>query len=59
MRTIIFIVLLVLITSCRSHKDVVSDKSLNIDSVDHSESHRTIAMIDSEIRSTSFDFDTL
>lgn len=48
-----------ILTSCKSHKDIVSDKSLDVDSVARSEHHRTIATIDSVIRSTSFDFDTL
>ena len=44
---------------CRSHKEAVNNKSLNSDSIARSEHHRTIATIDSVIRSTSFDFDTL
>ncbi len=48
-----------ILTSCKSHKNIVSDKSLDVDSVARSEHHRTIATIDSVIRSTSFDFDTL
>ncbi len=48
-----------ILMSCKSHKDIVSDKSLDMDSLAHSEHHRTIATIDSVIRSTSFDFDTL
>lgn len=48
-----------ILTSCKSHKDLVSDKSLDVDSVARSEHHRTIATIDSVIRSTSFDFDSL
>ncbi len=59
MRSIIFILALSLLASCKSHKEVVSDKSLDIDSIARSEHHRTIATIDSVIRSTSFDFDTL
>lgn len=59
MRSIIFILALALITSCRSHKELQQDKSLAVDSVARSEHHRTIAVIDSVIRSTSFDFDTL
>lgn len=59
MRTIIFIIVLAILTGCKSQKQVVSDKSLDIDSVARSEHHRTIAVIDSAIRSTSFDFDTL
>ena len=59
MRSLIFILALALITSCRSHKELQQDKSLAVDSVARSEHHRTIAVIDSVIRSTSFDFDTL
>lgn len=59
MRSIIFILALALITSCRSHKELKQDKSLAVDSVARSEHHRTIAVIDSMMRSTSFDFDTL
>ena len=59
MRSIIFILTLALITSCRSHKELQQDKSLAVDSVARSEHHRTIAVIDSMMRSTSFDFDTL
>lgn len=59
MRSIIFILALALITSCRSNKELQQDKSLAVDSVARSEHHRTIAVIDSMMRSTSFDFDTL
>ena len=59
MRSIIFILALALITSCRTHKELQQDKSVAVDSVARSEHHRTIATIDSLMRSTSFDFDTL
>ena len=59
MRSVILIITLAILTGCKSQKQVVSDKSLNIDSVARSEHHRTIATIDSMMRSTSFDFDTL
>lgn len=59
MRTMIFLLGLALLASCRSHKELQQDKSLAVDSVARSEHHRTIAVIDSAIRSTSFDFDTL
>ena len=59
MRSLILIITLAILTGCKSQKQVVSDKSLDIDSVARSEHHRTIATIDSMIRSTSFDFDTL
>lgn len=59
MRSMILLLALALITSCRSHKELQQDKSLAVDSVARSEHHRTIATIDSLMRSTSFDFDTL
>ena len=59
MRSLIFILALSLLASCKSHKVVVSDKSLDIDSVARSEHHRTIAVIDSAIRNIDFSFDTL
>lgn len=59
MRSVIFILTLSLLASCKSHKEVVSDKSLDIDSVARSEHHRTIAVIDSAIRNIDFSFDTL
>ena len=59
MRTMIFLLALALLASCRSHKEMQQDKSLAVDSVARSEHHRTIAVIDSAIRSSSFDFDTL
>ena len=59
MRSLIHLLALAHITSCRSHKELQQDKSLAVDSVARSEHHRTIATIDSLMRSTSFDFDTL
>lgn len=59
MRSLILLLVLALITSCRSHKELQQDKSVAVDSVARSEHHRTIATIDSMMRSTSFDFDTL
>ena len=59
MRSMILLLALALITSCRSHKELQQDKSVAVDSVARSEHHRTIATIDSLMRSTSFDFDTL
>ena len=44
---------------CRSHKEVVSNTSLSVDSVTRSEHHRTTAVIDSLIRNIDFSFDTL
>lgn len=54
-----FLAIFAILASCKSQKNIVSDKSLDVDSVARSEHHRTIATIDSVIRSTSFDFDTL
>lgn len=59
MRTLIFIIPLAILIGCKSKKEVVSDNSLTTDSIARSEHHRTIASIDSMMRSTSFDFDTL
>lgn len=59
MRNLIIILLPCILIGCKSQKNVVSDKSLATDSLAHSEHHRTIAVIDSITRSTSFDFDTL
>lgn len=59
MRSLILLLALALITSCRSHKELQQDKSLAVDSVARSEHHRTITTIDSLMRSTTFDFDTL
>lgn len=46
-------------TGCKSQKNIVASQSVKTDSLAHSEHHRTIATIDSMMRSTSFDFDTL
>ena len=59
MRSLILLLALALITSCRSHKELQQDKSLAVDSVARSEHPRTIATIGSLMRSTSLDFDTL
>lgn len=59
MRSIIFILALALITSCRTHKELQQDKSVAVDSVARSEHHRTIAVINSAIRNIDFSFDTL
>lgn len=59
MRSVIFIIALAILSGCKSNKEVVIDKSLDLDSVARSEHHRTIVTIDSMMRSTSFDFDTL
>ncbi|MBD5336680.1 MAG: hypothetical protein HDR95_05150 [Bacteroides sp.] len=59
MRYLIFIVVLALLAGCKSHKKIVSDKSLDIDSIARSEHHRTIAVIDSLVSNIDFSFDTL
>lgn len=59
MRHLIFIVALALLTGCKTHKNIVSDKSLEVDSVARSEHHRTIVTIDSLMRNIDFSFDTL
>lgn len=59
MRSLILIIALAILTGCKSQKQVVSDKSLDIDSIARSEHHRTIAVIDSAIRNIDFSFDTL
>ena len=59
MRTMIFLLALALITSCRSHKELQQDMSLAADSIARSEHHRTIAVIVSAIRNIDFSFDTL
>lgn len=59
MPSIIFILALSLLASCKSQKQVVSDKTLAVDSVARSEHHRTMAVIDSAIRNIDFSFDTL
>lgn len=58
MRNLIFLFALLLV-GCKSNKQLVSDKSLNIDSVARSEHHRSMAVIDSAIRHSDFSFDTL
>ena len=47
------------LVGCRSHKEIVNDTSLSVDSVARSAHHRTIATIGSLMRTTSLDFDTL
>lgn len=59
MRSLILLVLLATVAGCRSQKELRQDSSCLVDSVARVEHHRTIATIDSVIRQTSFDFDTL
>lgn len=48
-----------ILAGCKSQKQLQSSQSVTTDSLAHSEHHRTMAVIDSISRSTSFDFDTL
>ena len=48
-----------MITSCKSHKEIQSSVSLESDSIARTESHRTIHVVDSVIRCVSFRYDTL
>ena len=59
MRTVIPFLVLALITSCRSNKEVVVDTTQQTDSITRSETHRTIVSIDSVFRNIDFKFDTL
>lgn len=59
MRSLILLVLLATVAGCRSQKELRQDNACLVDSVARVEHHRTIATIDSVIRLTSFDFDTL
>ena len=59
MRSLILLVLLATVAGCRSQKELRQENSCLVDSVARVEHHRTIATIDSVIRQTSFDFDTL
>lgn len=53
------ILTLLVAASCRSQKQTVCETATLTDSISHSENHRTLAVIDSAVRSLSFDFDTL
>lgn len=53
------ILTLLVAASCRSQKQTVCEKATLTDSITHSENYRTLAVIDSAVRSLSFDFDTL
>ena len=59
MRSLIFLLALALLTSCRTHKELQQDKSVAVDSVARSEHHHSIAIVDSVVRSIYFDFDTV
>ena len=48
-----------MITSCKSQKEIQSSVSLESDSIARTESHRTIHVVDSVIRYVSFRYDTL
>lgn len=59
MRPVIFIFALAILTSCRSHKEVQKNISVDVDSVAHSSHHRTMAVLDTLAAKMDFDFDTL
>lgn len=48
-----------ILAGCKSQKHVVENRSVDTDSLAHSEHHRTILRIDSAIHSVDFAFDTL
>ena len=48
-----------IITSCKSQKEIQASVSLETDSIARTESHRTIHVVDSVIRCVSFRYDTL
>ena len=56
---IIFLFATCILAGCKSQKQLQSSQPVATDSLAHSEHHRTVAVIDSITRSTSFDFDTL
>lgn len=58
-KQVIILALALLLFGCKSQKEVINDKSLQTDSVAHSEHHRTIAVVDSLMRHIDFSFDTL
>lgn len=51
--------LLLILVSCRSHKELQSDIALSVDSVAQSSQHRTLALLDTMGTRFSLDFDTL
>lgn len=59
MRIIFILIALSILIGCKSNKQVVSEKSLDLDSVARSEHHRSMAVIDSVVRNIDFSFDTL
>lgn len=59
MKRLVHLLLLALLVSCRSHKEVQKDVAVSVDSVAHSASHRTTASLDSVVHRLSFSFDTL
>lgn len=59
MKHFLLFLLLALMISCRSHKEIQNDISLKKDSVATASTHRTIATIDSVVGSLNLSFDTL
>lgn len=59
MKYFLHILLLALMISCRSHKEIKNDIVIKKDSVATASTHRTIAMIDSVVGSLNLSFDTL
>ena len=53
------LILLFAFASCKSKKDVIVEKAVEIDSIARSEQHRTFIEIDSLFRNIDFSFDTL
>ena len=46
-------------TSCRSHREIQKNISVDVDSVAHSSHHRSMAVLDTLAAKMDFDFDTL
>lgn len=59
MRSLIIIFLTCALVGCKSQKNVSASQSAKVDSLAHSEHHRTMAVIDSAMRHIDFSFDTL
>ena len=59
MRSVIPLILLVLIVSCRSNKEIAIESTQQTDSIASTRYHRTIISIDSVVRNIDFRFDTL
>lgn len=55
----IYLFPILFLCGCKSHKEILSDKTLATDSLSHSEHHRTMAMMDSLMEHIDFSFDSL